>query len=153
MSAIEAICISKKKGIPKSPIKEATFQVGFGILKDAHGGDWHRQVSLLAGESIDRVKEKLPQLTQGAFAENIITRGVDLGSVAVGDTLRIGSKIVLEITQIGKKCHDDGCAIKKATGDCIMPREGIFAKVLQGGEAKAGDIIEMQTQNTDPSQS
>ncbi|MCI5125950.1 MAG: MOSC domain-containing protein, partial [Candidatus Electrothrix sp. AR5] len=103
----------------------------------------HRQVSLLAGESIDRVKEKLPQLTQGAFAENIITRGVDLGSVTVGDTLRIGSEILLEITQIGKKCHDDGCAIKKATGDCIMPKEGIFAKVLQGGEAKAGDAIVM----------
>ncbi|MCI5138181.1 MAG: MOSC domain-containing protein [Candidatus Electrothrix sp. AR1] len=148
MSTIEAICISKKKGIPKSPIEEATFQVGFGILKDAHGGDWHRQISLLAGESIDRVKEKLPQLTQGAFAENIITRGVDLASVTVGDTLRIGSEILLEITQIGKKCHDDGCAIKKATGDCIMPKEGIFAKVLQGGEAKAGDSITVESQST-----
>ncbi|CAK8713626.1 MOSC domain-containing protein [Candidatus Electrothrix laxa] len=148
MATIEAICISKKKGIPKSSIKEATFQVGFGILKDAHGGDWHRQVSLLAGESIDRVKEKLPQLTQGAFAENIITRGVDLGSVAVGDTLRIGSEILLEITQIGKKCHDDGCVIKKITGDCIMPREGIFAIVLQGGEAKTGDTIEFKNQST-----
>jgi len=143
MSTIEAICISKKKGIPKSPIEEAIFQVGFGILEDAHGGDWHRQISLLAGESIDRVKEKLPQLSQGAFAENIITRGVDLGSVTVGDTLRIGTEILLEITQIGKECHNDGCAIKKATGDCIMPREGIFAKVLQGGEAKAGDTIEL----------
>jgi MOSC domain-containing protein YiiM len=148
MATIEAICISKKKGIPKSSIKEATFQVGFGIVKDAHGGDWHRQVSLLAGESIDRVKEKLPQLTQGAFAENIITRGVDLGSVAVGDTLRIGTEILLEITQIGKKCHDDGCAIKKATGDCIMPREGIFAIVTQGGEAKAGDAIELTSPST-----
>ena len=143
MSTIEAICISKKKGIPKSPIEEATFEVGFGILKDAHGGDWHRQISLLAGESIDRVKEKIPQLTQGAFAENIITRGVDLASVTVGDTLRIGSEILLEITQIGKKCHDDGCVIKKLTGDCIMPKEGIFAKVLQGGKAKAGDAIVM----------
>ncbi|MCI5219154.1 MAG: MOSC domain-containing protein [Candidatus Electrothrix sp. LOE2] len=150
MAMIEAICISKKKGIPKSPIEQATFQVGFGILKDAHGGDWHRQISLLAGESIDRVKETLPQLTQGAFAENIITRGVDLGSVTVGDTLRIGPEILLEITQIGKKCHDDGCAIKKATGDCIMPREGIFAKVLQGGEAKAGDAIELERRSINP---
>jgi MOSC domain-containing protein YiiM len=150
MATIEAICISKKKGIPKSPIEQATFQVGFGILKDAHGGDWHRQISLLAGESIDRVKEQLPRLTQGAFAENIITRGVDLGSVTVGDTLRIGPEILLEITQIGKKCHDDGCAIKKATGDCIMPREGIFAKVLQGGEAKAGDAIELEKRSINP---
>lgn len=150
MATIEAICISKKKGIPKSPIEQATFQVGFGILKDAHGGDWHRQISLLAGESMNRVKEQLPRLTQGAFAENIITRGVDLGSVTVGDTLRIGPEILLEITQIGKKCHDDGCAIKKATGDCIMPREGIFAKVLQGGEAKAGDAIELEKRSINP---
>ena len=141
MATIEAICISKKKGIPKSPITEATFQVGFGIVSDAHGGDWHRQVSLLAGESIDGVKKKLPQLTHGAFAENIITRGIDLKKIAVGDTLQIGTDILIEITQIGKECHDSGCAIKKATGDCIMPREGIFAKVIQGGEAKAGDEI------------
>ncbi|MCI5120682.1 MAG: MOSC domain-containing protein [Candidatus Electrothrix sp. AUS4] len=147
MASIEAICISKKKGIPKSPIPQATFQVGFGILHDAHGGDWHRQVSLLAGESIDRVKEILPQLTQGAFAENIITRGIDLTSLAVGDTLKIGPEIILEITQIGKKCHDAGCAIKKATGDCIMPREGLFAQVLQGGEAKPGDMVTLESQD------
>ncbi|MCI5142826.1 MAG: MOSC domain-containing protein, partial [Candidatus Electrothrix sp. ATG1] len=104
--------------------------------------------SLLAGESIDRVKETLPQLTEGAFAENIITRGIDLTTVTVGDTLRVGEKILLEITQIGKKCHDDGCAIKKATGDCIMPREGIFAKVLQGGEARPGDTILIEHQGT-----
>ncbi|WPD21503.1 MAG: MOSC domain-containing protein [Candidatus Electrothrix scaldis] len=148
MATIEAICISKKKGIPKSPIPQATFQVGFGILDDAHGGDWHRQISLLAGESIDRVKEILPQLTHGAFAENIITRGVDLASLAVGDTLQIGTEIVLEITQIGKECHDAGCAIKKATGDCIMPREGLFAQVLQGGEAKPGDQVTLVSQVT-----
>lgn len=141
MSTVEAICISKKKGVPKSAVEQATFQVGFGIVNDAHGGDWHRQISLLAGESIDKVKEILPQLTQGAFAENIITRGIDLSSLAVGDTLRIGSEILLEITQLGKKCHNDGCAIKKATGDCIMPREGIFAKVIQGGEAAPGDTV------------
>ncbi|MCI5208454.1 MAG: MOSC domain-containing protein [Candidatus Electrothrix sp. ATG2] len=148
MPTIEAICISKKKGIPKSSVEKATFQAGFGIVNDAHGGDWHRQVSLLAGESIDRVKETLPQLTEGAFAENIITRGIDLTTVTVGDTLRVGEKILLEITQIGKKCHDDGCAIKKATGDCIMPREGIFAKVLQGGEARPGDTILIEHQGT-----
>lgn len=141
MATIEALCIGKKKGIPKSAIDQATFQVGFGIVNDAHGGDWHRQISLLAGESIDKVKEILPQLTHGAFAENIITRGVDLQSIKVGDRLQFGTEILVEITQIGKECHDAGCAIKKATGDCIMPREGIFAKVLQGGEAKPGDLI------------
>ncbi|CAK8712400.1 MAG: MOSC domain-containing protein [Candidatus Electrothrix sp. AW2] len=148
MSTVEAICISKKKGIPKSAIEQATFQVGFGIVNDAHGGDWHRQISLLAGESIDRVKKILPQLSQGAFAENIITRGLDLTTVAVGDRVQIGADIVLEITQLGKKCHDDGCAIKKATGDCIMPREGIFAKVLQGGTARPSDTIMLEPRNT-----
>ena len=141
MATIEAICISKKKGMVKKPVELANFQTGFGIEGDAHGGKWHRQVSLLAGESIDTVKEKLPSLKDGAFAENIITRGLGLSSVSVGDTLQIGKDIILEITQIGKKCHNDGCVIKKATGDCIMPKEGIFAKVIQGGEAKAGEMI------------
>jgi len=144
MSAvIEAVCISAKKGIVKKAVAQAEFQVGFGIAGDAHGGDWHRQVSLLAGESIDKVKEKLPQLKDGAFAENVVTRGIDLTAVKVGDRLRLGADIVLEITQIGKQCHNDGCAIKKATGDCIMPREGLFAKVIQGGTAKAGDAVSM----------
>lgn len=138
---IEAICISSKKGVAKKPVAQAEFQVGFGIIGDAHGGDWHRQISLLAGESIDTVKEKLPQLKEGAFAENIITRGLDFTVIKVGDQVRIGSDIILEITQIGKKCHNDGCAIKKATGDCIMPKEGLFAKVIQGGRVKAGEPI------------
>jgi len=141
MATIEAICISRKKGMVKRPVDLANFQEGFGIEGDAHGGKWHRQVSLLAGESIDRVKEKLPSLKDGAFAENIITRGLGLSSVSVGDSIQIGTAIILEITQIGKKCHNDGCVIKKATGDCIMPKEGIFARVIQGGEAKAGETI------------
>ncbi len=141
MATIEAICISKKKGMVKKPVELANFQAGFGITGDAHAGKWHRQVSLLAGESIDTVKIKLPSLKDGAFAENIITRGLSLSSVSVGDSLQIGTDIILEITQIGKKCHNDGCVIKKATGDCIMPKEGIFAKVVQGGEAKADDPI------------
>ena len=140
-AVIEAICISKKKGIPKRPVEEAVFQVEFGIVDDAHGGKWHRQISLLAGESIDVVKKKLPSLTDGAFAENIITRGLDLLSVKVGDRLEVGAEIVLEITQIGKECHNDGCAIKKATGECIMPKEGVFSKVIQGGKAQAGDPL------------
>lgn len=145
MATIEAICISKKKGMVKKPVDVAYFQEGFGIVGDAHGGKWHRQVSLLAGESIDTVKVKLPSLKDGAFAENIITRGLDLLSVSVGDTIQIGSDIILEITQIGKKCHNDGCVIKKATGDCIMPKEGIFAKVIHGGQAKAGETISLRT--------
>jgi len=141
MAKIEAICISKKKGIVKKVVDQATFKAGFGIVDDAHAGKWHRQVSLLAGESIDSVKEKLPTLKDGAFAENIITRGLEMHSVAVGDFLKIGADIVLEITQIGKKCHNDGCVIKKATGDCIMPKEGVFAKVVQGGVGKKDDSI------------
>ncbi len=144
MAIIEAICVSKKKGIVKRSVKQATFQAGFGIVDDAHAGRWHRQVSLLAGESIDTVKKQLPSLKDGAFAENIITRDLELSSMTVGDSLQIGTDIILEITQIGKKCHNDGCAIKKATGDCIMPKEGIFAKVVQGGEAKAGDSITLK---------
>ncbi len=141
MATIEAICTSAKKGIVKKAIAQAVFEKDFGIVDDAHAGKWHRQVSLLAAESIDVVKEKLPTLKDGAFAENIITKGLDITIIKVGDQLQIGDNIILEITQIGKKCHNDGCAIKKATGDCIMPKEGLFAKVVEGGTAKAGDTI------------
>jgi len=141
MATVEAICLSSKKGIVKRAVSQAVFEKDFGIVDDAHAGKWHRQVSLLAAESIDIVKEKLPTLKDGAFAENIITRGLDITTIKVGDQLRIGDDIILEITQIGKKCHNDGCAIKKATGDCIMPKEGLFAKVVEGGTAKAGDAL------------
>lgn len=143
MATVEAICISKKKGMVKKAVDSATFKTNFGIVDDAHAGPWHRQVSLLAGESIDTVRQQLPTLKDGAFAENIITRELDLHTIAVGDSLRIGNEILLEVTQIGKKCHNDGCVIKKTTGDCIMPREGIFAKVIQGGTAQANDPIEL----------
>jgi MOSC domain-containing protein YiiM len=142
MATIEAVCISKKKGIVKKAVDSATFKEDWGIAGDAHGGKWHRQVSLLAGESIDRVKEKLPGLRDGAFAENIITRGMDITAIKVGDRLQVGETLLLQITQIGKKCHNDGCAIKKATGDCIMPKEGLFAKVIQGGNVRKGDLIQ-----------
>jgi len=140
-ATVEAICISGKKGIVKREIDAVEFEDDWGIAQDAHAGKWHRQVSLLAGESIDRVKEKLPTLKNGAFAENIITRNINLAEVKVGDQLRMGDKVVLEITQIGKKCHNDGCAIKKATGNCIMPKEGLFARVINGGSLKKGDVI------------
>jgi MOSC domain-containing protein YiiM len=143
MGHIEAVCISAKKGVVKREEQQVTLKADYGIEKDAHAGDWHRQVSLLAGESIDHVKESMPSLKNGAFAENIITRGIDLAALKIGDRLHIGNDAVIEVTQIGKECHNNGCAIKKLTGDCIMPREGIFAKVLHGGDVKAGDAVEM----------
>ena len=138
MGYVEAICISPKRGIVKKEISQANFISDFGIEGDAHAGKWHRQVSLLAGESIDRMKERIPSLSRGAFAENIILRGVDLSKVQVGDYLRLGLSVLLQVTQIGKECHT-ACAIKTLTGDCIMPREGLFARVIEGGQVKPGD--------------
>ncbi|KPK23037.1 MAG: molybdenum cofactor sulfurase [Desulfobacterales bacterium SG8_35_2] len=133
MAYVEAVCLSHKKGIVKKEQDQVVVRENWGIEGDAHAGNWHRQVSLLAGESIDGVKDVLPTLKNGAFAENIITRGIDLSSLRIGDRLQIGDEVILEITQIGKECHNSGCAIKKATGDCIMPREGLFAQVIQSG--------------------
>ncbi len=141
MARVEAVCISDRKGVVKKAVSQVELQAQWGIESDAHAGKWHRQVSLLAGESIDQVKEILPELEQGAFAENIITRGLDLAALPLGSRLRIGATAELEITQIGKECHNNGCAIKRATGDCIMPREGIFARVVTGGTVTAGDEI------------
>nr|MBF0222179.1 MOSC domain-containing protein [Desulfobulbaceae bacterium] len=138
MANVEAVCISNKKGIVKREQDHVVVVPNWGMEGDAHAGDWHRQISLLAGESIDTVKEVLPTLKNGAFAENIITRGLNLTELAVGDQLHVGDDVLLEITQIGKECHNAGCAIKKATGDCIMPREGLFAKVITGGAIKKG---------------
>jgi MOSC domain-containing protein YiiM len=141
MATVEAVCTSDKKGIVKQERDRVTLKADWGIEGDAHAGDWHRQVSLLASESIELVREQLPTLKKGAFAENIITRGIDLEKIGIGRRIRIGDSAVLEITQIGKECHNSGCAIKKATGDCIMPREGLFAKVIEGGSVAPGDDI------------
>ena len=141
MAYVEAVCTSEKKGVVKKRQEKVELKEDWGIVTDAHAGDWHRQVSLLAGESIDLVKLTMPSLKNGAFAENIITRGIDLSNIKIGERLKIGEKVVLEITQIGKECHNNGCAIKKKTGDCIMPREGLFAKVIAGGRVQAGDIV------------
>ena len=138
MGVIEAVCISERKGMVKKEVSEILLKENWGIDGDAHAGDWHRQVSLLAGESIDAVKKKMPHLKHGVFAENIVSRGLELTALAIGDRLIVDGKVVLEVTQIGKECHNAGCAIKKATGDCIMPREGIFTKVIRGGVVKAG---------------
>lgn len=147
MGRIEAVCISGKKGMVKKEVEAVTLKENWGIIDDAHAGDWHRQVSLLAAESIARVKEVLPTLKMGAFAENIITSELNLAELGIGDKLRIGDFIRLEVTQIGKECHNSGCAIKKATGDCIMPREGIFTRVLSGGIVTPGDSIFIEDQN------
>lgn len=141
MGTVEAVCTSTKKGMVKKEQPSVVLKEAWGIDGDAHAGDWHRQVSLLAAESIEQVKEVLPTLKKGAFAENIITRGIDLSRIGIGSKLQVGSQVVLEITQIGKECHNSGCVIKKTTGDCIMPREGIFAKVVTGGSVSAGDEI------------
>ncbi len=140
---IKAISISRKKGIPKSNVPSATLIENYGLAGDAHAGLWQRQVSFLALESIDKMKKNgLPKLRPGAFAENITTEFINIPEVKIGTRLRLGSEAELEITQIGKECHSK-CAIYDMVGDCVMPREGIFAKVLSGGEIHTGDSIEI----------
>lgn len=137
---VKAVCISEKKGTAKTPVPEIALRVSYGIEGDAHAGDWHRQVSLLGIESVNKLQGKLPDLTPGAFAENILTEGITLYELPVGTDLRVGEAL-LEVTQIGKECHD-ACEIRKKTGDCVMPREGIFAVVRKAGTIRAGDDIE-----------
>ncbi|MDO5018051.1 MAG: MOSC domain-containing protein [Lagierella massiliensis] len=132
--------ISKEKGVIKTPVEVGKLIENFGFENDAHAGNWHRQVSLLAEESIDKMRKRgLKDLKDGDFAENITTRGLVLHEIPVGTKFSIG-ETVLEVTQIGKECHK-GCAIKSKVGSCIMPTEGIFAKVLKGGHIKKGDKI------------
>ncbi len=135
-----SINISENKGTTKKAIEEAYIIENYGIEGDAHAGShWNRQISLLAIESIEKMKEKGISLNYGDFAENITTVGIDLLSLPVGTKIQIG-ECILEITQHGKKCHSK-CEIFKIVGDCIMPREGVFAKVLKGGKIKVGEII------------
>ena len=140
--AIKAISISKDKGVPKTNVPEAVLKTDFGIVGDAHAANWHRQVSLLSIESIDKMVAMGAEVSPGNFAENITTEGIELPKLPVGSKLRVGKDIELEITQIGKECHSR-CEIFKQIGDCIMPREGIFAKVTKGGGVKVGDTIEV----------
>jgi len=142
MASVSAVCISDVKGVIKTPVPEIFVKIDHGIVGDAHAGDWHRQVSLLADESVDKLRDKIPELPAGVFAENILTHGLCLYELPVGTKLRVGAAL-LEVTQIGKECHNSGCAIKKQTGDCVMPREGIFTIVLEEGAIKAGDAIEV----------
>lgn len=140
MAKVIAVNISEKKGVPKEPIEKGYFEVNHGLVGDAHAGNWHRQVSLLGTESIDKVKAMgMKGLCIGRFAENLTTEGIILYELPVGTTLSIGETI-MEVTQIGKECHD-GCEIRKLVGDCVMPREGIFTKVITPGWIKPGDEI------------
>jgi len=134
---VEAVNISEQKGVQKHEVPEIELVENRGIRGDAHAGDGHRQVSFLAGESIDKMRAKGLELKPGAFGENIVTRGIDWGGVLVGGKVFVNGAI-LEITQIGKECHDR-CAIYEAAGECIMPREGVFARVVKGGNIHAED--------------
>ncbi len=137
---VKAVCISEKKGIQKHDIGEAFLKADHGIEGDAHAGKWHRQVSLLAAESVAKVQKALNfELKSGDFAENILTEGIELFTLPVGTKLQIG-EAEGEVTQIGKECHH-GCAIRELAGDCVMPREGIFIKVTKSGAVKTGDEI------------
>ena len=135
-----AVNISEEKGTKKTNIGSCTLLKDFGLKGDAHGGPWHRQVSLLANESVEKMKAKGLEVSYGDFAENITTEGIDLVSLPIGTEIHIGNYIVLRVTQIGKECHER-CAIYYQAGDCVMPKEGIFAEVLKEGEVKVGNDI------------
>ena len=137
MSKVLAICISKHKGTLKNEVSEANFIEEFGIEGDAHAGKWHRQVSLLAFEKIDDFRNKGGNVDFGAFGENLVVDGIELHKLPVGQQLQVG-EVLLEVTQIGKECHDK-CAIYYQVGECIMPKNGIYTRVLKGGKVKVGD--------------
>jgi cyclic pyranopterin phosphate synthase len=143
MGIIKAISISKEKGTKKTNIEEAMLKEDFGIIGDAHAGS-SRQVSLLAEESIEKMRAKGLKVNSGDFAENITTIGIDLLGLEMGSKLKIGRQAVLEITQFGKECHSR-CSIYYQAGDCVMPKEGVFARVLKGGVIKSGDKINVQS--------
>ncbi|NIA14342.1 MAG: molybdenum cofactor biosynthesis protein [Nitrospiraceae bacterium] len=142
MGSIEAICSSECKGTKKTPFSHGKLVKGFGLEGDAHGGAWHRQVSLLDVADIETMRRNLPDLQFGAFAENVAVSGIDLGGLGLGSRLRLGSEAEIELTQRGKTCHSH-CAIYHQTGDCIMPRRGVFAQVLVGGAVQVGDHVEV----------
>lgn len=142
MGLIKAVCSSPEKGMRKKNIGSGRLVENLGLEGDAHAGPWHRQVSLLAVESIDKMAQKGLDVGPGDFAENLTTEGIELVSLPVGTKLKIGRQCLGEVTQIGKKCHNR-CAIYEQAGDCVMPREGIFIKVIEGGPVKVGDEIQV----------
>ena len=139
MASVVAVCISERKGTQKHEVPEIQLKIDHGIVGDAHAGNWHRQVSLLGQESVEKMKAVFPDIPVGAFAENILTEGLTLYTLPVGTRLRVG-EVLLEVTQLGKECHAH-CAIRQQVGDCVMPREGIFVKVLESGVVKPGDEV------------
>lgn len=139
MGKVEAVCISKIRGVRKVEVPFIDVKINHGIIGDAHAGNWHRQISLLAQESVEKMLSLGLDLTAGDFAENIVTSGIILNTLPIGTKLSIGGTI-LEVTQIGKECHND-CEIKRLVGKCVMPTEGIFAIVINEGRIKKGDII------------
>ncbi len=140
MGKIVAICISTKKGVQKKDVGQCKLVEGHGLEDDAHAGNWHRQISLLSKEGRKSMEDKGAKLNSGDFGENLLTEGVDFSEIEVGKELRLGKDALVRVTQIGKVCHDK-CNIYYQVGDCIMPREGIFAEVLKGGEIKVNDYI------------
>ncbi len=142
---IKAICISEKRGTAKFEIKEADLKEDWGIVGDAHAGKWHRQISLLSYEKIEDFRKKGANIDNGAFGENLIVEGFDLSKLEIGTRFHIGDAL-LELTQVGKECHSH-CQIYKTMGDCIMPREGIFTRVLKGGHIKEGDVVTIEEKN------
>ncbi len=146
---VVAVCKSEAVGTSKSPVTCGVFKVNHGLIGDAHAGlNTIREVSLLAIESINRFNQQGYSFKAGDFAENVTTEGIELPKLPVGSRLRIGKRVTMEITQIGKKCHSK-CAIYKEVGRCIMPKEGIFARVIDGGEIKPGDVIDLQSGDTE----
>jgi MOSC domain-containing protein YiiM len=139
MATVEAVCISENKGERKKPVESVELRENHGIVGDGHAGEWHRQVSLLAAESIEKMRKLGLDVTSGDFAENITTCGIDLVSLPIGTRLQVGEAL-LEVTQIGKECHTR-CAIYYQAGDCVMPKEGIFAKVVSGGVVRPSDQV------------
>jgi MOSC domain-containing protein YiiM len=137
---IESISVSKKKGTRKVQVASANLVVNHGVEGDAHTGPWHRQVSFLSSENIEKTRGQGLDVTFGDFAENIATSGIDWKTVPIGTRVKLGETAVVEITQIGKECHKK-CAIYYQAGDCIMPREGVFGRVLEGGEVRCGDAV------------
>lgn len=142
MGKVLAVCTSDRRGIQKTDVRSGTFTVGYGIDGDAHGGNWHRQVSLLSADKIEAFRARGADVDYGAFGENLVVEGIDFRALSVGTLLRCG-EVLLEMTQIGKECHTH-CAIYHQVGDCIMPREGVFARVLQGGTISVGDEMTVE---------
>ena len=143
MASVVAVCTSKKKGTKKEAIAEGLFKEDYGLIGDAHADcQTNRQVSLLAIESIDKMRHLSLKLSPGDFAENITVEGIDLCRLPIGTRILVGDEVILEVTQIGKECHA-ACAIRRQVGQCIMPEEGVFARVIQGGSVRPEDKVEI----------